>query len=137
MTVQETSGTADAGHALIVDDDDPIRKVLVRCLQSLGWTVEDVNSAEKGLGLLQAPGAEERYNVVLCDLTMPGIGGAGLCRTLAEHSPRMLSKVIIMTGNSGGPSAELRSFGFNSVLQKPFPMRLLIERLAAMQTQRS
>jgi EAL domain-containing protein (putative c-di-GMP-specific phosphodiesterase class I) len=67
--------------ALVVDDDDFVRSLLLRQLAALGFT--RVDGADSVSAACQRLASAERYDVVLCDLVMPGADGVELLREIA------------------------------------------------------
>jgi len=58
---------------LVVDDEPQIRRVMRTTLSSNGYAVIEAKSGEEALELLR----KEHPELVLLDVNMPGIGGAG------------------------------------------------------------
>ena len=80
-----------AGRILVVDDDPQIRRVLKVTLTGQGYEVDEAKSGEAALEKLRAP----RFDVVLLDVNMPGIGGLETCRAIREQSE---VAIIMLTG---------------------------------------
>lgn len=97
-------------HILLVDDHTAVRSALVRYLRLHGHAVTDVASARAAL-----EHAEKRFDVVVTDLQMPGLGGAELARSLRIRG--VDAPVILMSGRF--PHAEEAAVA-DFVLQKPF-----------------
>lgn len=108
-------------RVLIVEDDPTIRELLSTLLGFEGW---DVAQADDGLSGLET--AERlRPDVVLVDVTMPGLSGYELCKRLkAGASP---PRVVMVTGRSAARDEdEGRAAGADAYLRKPFsPLELL------------
>lgn len=108
---------------LVVEDDPTIRTALVRLLALEGWHVEDVaDGATARTRLL----AEDGYDVVLCDLHLPGVSGLDIFRETTAARPCLAQRFVFATGESAGDGEldvirELRC----EVLSKPFPMTTL------------
>jgi CheY-like chemotaxis protein len=103
---------------LLVDDDELIRSSMKEVLECLGHSVLAVLSGEEALARLSA-GFEP--DVVLLDVNMPGLGGAGtlpLLRTLRPHLP-----VILATGRADQAVLDLMGTRPGvALLSKPFSM---------------
>jgi two-component system cell cycle sensor histidine kinase/response regulator CckA len=118
--IEETSTRASAPKQavtiLLVDDEEPLRKVVKRMLEAAGMSVREAASGEEALALFAKEG--EHLDLVLTDLEMPGMDGLALAAQLAERSA---VKVLFMSGFSEqaarGPITLERGVNF---LQKPF-----------------
>jgi CheY-like chemotaxis protein len=98
---------------LIVDDEAPIRDFLAGFLEDAGHrTVEAINGAQ-ALAVI----AKERPDVVLCDVMMPVLNGAELCRRLKAGAETTSIPVILMS--SAGPKAT-EGAGADAFIAKPF-----------------
>ena len=76
------SETADALTVMIADDDELIRKVITIYFSGRGYRIVAVSSGQECLAQLQA----SEPDVVLLDVTMPGIDGWETCRRIREFS---------------------------------------------------
>ncbi len=83
-------------HILIIDDQKDVRRVLAGGLQTLGQQIDviEVPSAEEAM--LLAP--RQRFDLIVCDVRLPGISGLDLVNRLRKYSPNL--KIILMTGTS-------------------------------------
>lgn len=119
------SGTQRRG-VLIVDDDAAHRKLTGRILASAGYELHHAGNGEEALGVL----ATLRPDLMLLDLTMPGMGGLELMRRLRDSPRNAALPVIVMTGNAGTEivrsSLELGAVDF---LVKPFDRSTLLAKL--------
>jgi PAS domain S-box-containing protein len=108
--------TGPRATVLVVDDEPSIGLALRRILRHHEVTV--VSSAQAALDLLTAG---KEFDVVLSDLMMPGMSGIELYRSLVKRVPRMVSRVVFLTG--GAFTAEANMFldeiG-NERMEKPF-----------------
>ncbi|MGQ9667471.1 MAG: hybrid sensor histidine kinase/response regulator, partial [Anaerolineae bacterium] len=111
---------------LLVDDEDTIASMLQRVLPLWGY---QVNVAEDGQEALRRL-AQEEYDLILCDIRMPGLTGQDVMTILQEKRPECTERIVFMTGDtvSADTQAFLREVG-RPVLRKPFTLELLQELL--------
>lgn len=101
---------------LMVDDEQPIIKVMARTMQSLGYLVETTTSSMRALELFQAN--PMGYDLVISDLTMPELSGEQLCQALLRIRPDI--PIIICTGyNPGNKASWAGELGISRFLEKP------------------
>lgn len=106
--------------ALVVDDEMVVRLVVKRFLVRIGWNVLEADSAEAALALLAGVPTPD---FVLCDLNLPGMGGAALCRRLAERHPILATRLVLTSGDVGSAARELEHAALDfPVLGKPFSL---------------
>jgi CheY-like chemotaxis protein len=79
---------------LVVEDDPVIRRLLVSVLSAEGYRIESVADGTLALRILQD---ESEIDLVLTDLSMPGLPGTAVAEYLAENRPEV--KVICMSGD--------------------------------------
>ncbi len=102
MEKQALVVAAGACKLLIIDDEAAIRSVVRRQAELRGWTVSESDSAESALS---HPQRIAEFDAVLCDLRMPGIGGAGLHDRLHREYPATLERTVFVTGDLASPEA--------------------------------
>lgn len=78
----ERPSPADAGHILLVEDDDGLRMLLTRLLREAGYRVTGCRSGTEFWRLLPAGGVD----LVLLDVMLPGTSGLDLLRSLRAKS---------------------------------------------------
>ena len=103
-------------RVLIIDDDTRLRDVLGLVLAD-DCEVTLAASADEGLERLRV----ERFDAIVCDLTMPRMGGAELHELLAQSDPDAAARMVIVTGGACSREAEqfLEQSGCPKV-SKPF-----------------
>lgn len=110
---------------LVVDDYQPMREMVSDVLSMSG---HDVMSAENGLHALDLF-RKKTFDVVVTDLTMPGMDGWELARHIKAMS--FFTPVLAMTATSGCEAADIMDGEvLDSVVFKPF---LLTDLLSAVQ----
>jgi len=116
----------------VVDDDDSIRRSTRRLLSASGLRVEVFASAEDFLRL----GQLEATSCLLLDLTMPGMGGLGLQRRLAEAGWRIPIVFLTARATEAEEQQAIRA-GAASFLRKPVDRATLIQAIhRALESQR-
>ncbi|HYN86040.1 MAG TPA: response regulator [Pyrinomonadaceae bacterium] len=99
---------------LIVDDDDIVRDTLFE-LFSEDHLCHTADTAETAINFLQL----ETYDVVLTDISMPGLSGLELLGHIRQHRPE--TAVIIISGIGDHAHAEgLIKLGAFDYILKPF-----------------
>ena len=114
---------------LIVDDDSVIRDTLFELL-SEKHNCTAAATAEEALGQLR----KQVFDVVLTDISMPGLGGAELLKRIVQEFPG--TPVIMISGLSDEDHAEeMISRGAFDYLLKPFRLEVVEASVAgAIQT---
>jgi PAS domain S-box-containing protein len=116
-------------HALVVDDERTVRQSLRRLLLSRHFSVDLAKDGEAASALLNA----KRYDVVLCDVRMPKMGGIAFYRSITSLHPETLKGFGFISGDI--LNADLQRFVEQSqipLLSKPFTAAQLdsfLERL--------
>jgi DNA-binding NtrC family response regulator len=107
---------------LIVDDERPIRNSLKGMLEDEGYSVD---AAPDGMTALKMV-AEQYYQVVLCDIKMPGMDGIEVLTALREKSPD--TAVVIMTGHGDIDTAVecIKKGAYDFLVKPPDLNRILI-----------
>ena len=115
------SGPGRRAAVLVVDDEPAIGVAIRRVLRLHDVTV--VTKAQDALDLLAA-GRE--FDVVLSDLSMPGMSGMELYRAIVKLHPEIASRVVFLSGGAFTPEAnEFLGKNRNERLEKPFePVKL-------------
>nr|WP_241767889.1 response regulator transcription factor [Hyphomonas polymorpha] len=112
---------------LIVDDEEDLRETLAEQFAlSDGFTALTAATGEEALSRL----AEERVDLVILDVDMPGMSGRDVSRKLREAGNRV--PIIMLTGRSGESDtvAGLEA-GANDYVAKPFSFAVLLARVRA------
>jgi FixJ family two-component response regulator len=110
---------------LLVDDDDSLRRALLRSLRLAGLEVDAYPSVEA----LLAAGLPERDACLVLDVNMPGIGGIAFKRTLVEAG-RDLPTVFITALEPEAVREPLAALAPVAVLYKPFKNEDLLAAIA-------
>lgn len=103
---------------LVVDDEEYITSLVQELLRSyLGWRVERVHDGRQAIQRLETTS----FDLVITDLRMPGLDGFAILNWIREFRPSLLTKVLVITGDTGSQSLdrELSELGVPA-LKKPF-----------------
>jgi CheY-like chemotaxis protein len=130
-TLPTQAAPAGRGESvLIAEDDDAVRRVASRILESAGYAVAATGGGAEALELLDDD--EARFDLMLADVVMPGMRGDDLARRAVAMRPGL--HVLFMSGYSDeapptvlGPTAGRVAF-----IEKPFDAGTLLERLREM-----
>lgn len=111
---------------LVVDDEEPIRRALLRFLQRRGHSVDLASDGREALQLIE----DCSYDIILTDLRMPGMGGELLLETLRARNPATARRVMFMTGHVARDDAALTTaYADVPVIEKPFSLNELGDQL--------
>ncbi len=113
-------------HALVVDDDHEIRKLLGRYLGQQGFRVSLAGSKREFLERV----ATEKLDIVVLDVLLPDGSGLDLCRYLRQRAPHV--PVILVTALKEEVDRIIGlEIGADDYIGKPFNPRELLARMRA------
>ena len=102
---------------LVVEDEEPLRRLTRRILESRGYTVLDAANGEEAIRALA--GAQSRVDLVLSDVVMPGMSGRELVERLLPVYPWL--RVLFMSGYTEDMMLQHRISELGiTVVEKPF-----------------
>ena len=105
---------------LVIDDDPVVTRMLCRVLSN--HTVLVAHSGIDAIALLE----QRSFDLILCDLTMPGMSGMEFYEAVRSISANLAKRVVFMTGGAfTAESHEFLSQLPNSWLEKPFDLGML------------
>ena len=117
-------------HALVIDDEQPVRDFVCTVLENDGWKVSRAASAEEAFEML----GQENWPIVFCDVMLGGADGFAVLRRFKEELPE--TKVVLMTGHGNAAGAlDATAFGAYDYLLKPFGVEELQSLSAALRDQ--
>ena len=102
-------------HILVVDDEELYRQALRRILKRVGHSVTTARDSTEALAIV----SDEKVDLVLADIQMPGISGLELVRQIHEIHPDLPCIVITGYGTPENSVEALRAGAF-WYLEKPF-----------------
>ena len=108
--------TTRRGRVLLVDDDPSVRTALSRVLTRFGHSVSSAGNAEEAIAIVDR--VDTAFDVLITDLTMPGMRGDALAMALVERMPAL--RVVVITGDAAR-DVQLGAVGRQAeLLRKPF-----------------
>ena len=109
---------------LLVDDEEPIRRLGTEFLEGAGYRVVQAKSGEEALDYFRR--SEKGVDLVILDLGMPGMGGNRCLAGLLSLDPGV--KVLVASGYSAeGSMGDTLQAGASAYLTKPYRLGDLLE----------
>ena len=119
---------------LVVDDNEDIRDLLVRMVERLGHAADQASDGVEATERLR----ENRYDMMLLDLTMPRMGGEDVVRWVNEHPDRGEGlEIVIVSAWAGEQRAVLQELGVTRILPKPLRSQQLSDLIAQTASEQS
>lgn len=116
------------GRVLFVDDEEEITIVAERMLKKLGFSVMVTNSGRNALEAFSR--APEFFDVMITDLSMPGMSGRDLAMAVLRIRPDL--PVIICTGHSDTfDQNAAKKIGISAYVKKPYDLKGLSSMAAS------
>jgi class 3 adenylate cyclase len=113
------------GALLVVDDNEMNRDMLARRLGRRGYTVAVAADGYQALAMLE----EQRFDLVLLDIMMPGISGLDVLKTIrARHSVAELPVIMATAKDQSSDIVEALQLGANDYVTKPLDFPVVLAR---------
>ena len=110
---------------LVVDDEPQIRRIMRTTLTAQGYEVHDARSGEEALEKVR----EHRFDLILLDANMPGMGGVAACKEIRNSSDAAIIMLTIRSAEADKVAA--LDAGADDYVTKPFGMPELLARIRA------
>jgi len=117
-------GGIEGKIVLLVEDDPMVRPMAERILRRAGWTVLTADTGEEALTLLAVTGCD----LVISDITMPGMDGLALAREIRAAWPER--PVILTSGYADQGAEQVAADPLTTFLGKPYSQRDLTDAAA-------
>ncbi len=114
-----------SGKILVVDDEPQIRRVLRTTLTAQGYEVFDARNGEDALERIR----EDRFDLILLDVNMPGMGGLETCRQIRATSEAAI--IMLSVRNTEQDKVHALDAGADDYVSKPFSTPELLARIRA------
>ncbi len=112
------------GKILIVDDDSSVLLIVSQFLERNKYQTTAVNGGEEALKLVRS----QNFDLVACDINMPGISGLDFLNALKGIDPTLAS-VVVTASNSVGMAVEAMKSGALGFVTKPFKEAELLDSI--------
>jgi two-component system, cell cycle response regulator CpdR len=117
-------GTFKMVKILLAEDDEDLRKFLVKALEKAGHVVTHFGEGQSAFEQVQ----RETYDLLLTDIVMPEMDGIELARRAAEIDPKL--KIMFITGFAAvALNPDSKAPKEAKVLSKPFHLRDLVDEV--------
>ena len=110
---------------MVVDDDPQIRRVLRTAFVAQGYEAVDARNGEEALEMLR----EEKVDLVILDVNMPGMSGLETCRAIRSTSE--IPIVMLTVRDAEADKVEALDAGADDYMTKPFGSPELLARIRA------
>jgi CheY-like chemotaxis protein len=110
------------GRILVVDDEIVVKELLARVLGGAGHEVTAVSDGEEALREL----AGARFDLLIVDKNLPGIGGLEVMRMVRAHQPH-LRAILVTAFPTKESEQEAKELGVHAYVEKPFGIVAMIE----------
>jgi len=114
-----------SGRILVVDDDPQIRRVMRTTLVAQGYEAHDARSGDEALEKFRSA----KYDLVLLDVNMPGMGGLETCRAIRAASDVAIIMLTVRSAESD--KVDALDAGADDYIVKPFNTPELLARIRA------
>jgi two-component system phosphate regulon response regulator PhoB len=122
------SSPKTTGKILVVEDEPDLLDLVVYNLRKEGFRPVRAENGEKALTLAH----EERPDLILLDLMMPGLDGLEVCRRLRASEATRDIPIVMVTARAEESDAVVGlSVGADDYVKKPFGVRELLARVRA------
>jgi two-component system KDP operon response regulator KdpE len=115
----------NTSRILVVDDEPQLHSALRATLSALGFVVADAATGEAALEKLR----EERFDLVLLDVNMPGLSGLETCRAVRAKSD--MGIVMLTVRDRAEDKIAALDAGADGYVTKPFDVNELLARIRA------
>jgi two-component system, OmpR family, KDP operon response regulator KdpE len=116
---------AERSRILVVDDETQISRVLKTTLNSQGYEVKTASNGEAGFDAI----SDWLPDLLITDLSMPGMSGIDLCRAVRERSN--IPIIVLSVRGEEKIKIEALDAGADDYVTKPFSVNELLARVRA------
>jgi putative two-component system response regulator len=117
---------------LVVDDEEPIRRVMSRLLERNGYWCETAADSEQALDMAR----DREFDLVLTDIDMPGRSGLDLIMKVVNEHPNTATVMVTGMDDSHLAHAALESGAYGYIIKPVEPNEILINVANALRRRR-
>jgi two-component system KDP operon response regulator KdpE len=114
-----------SARILVTDDDPQIRRVLRTALVAQGYEVVAARNGEEALERMR----DEKLDLIILDMNMPGMGGLETCRLIRSTSD--VAVIMLTVRDAESDKVEALDAGADDYITKPFSSPELLARIRA------
>jgi len=116
---------------LIIDDDKLTLRSLYRVLETMGHEVFLAENSEEAIKMIenQQEGLKENYDLIICDIMMPGISGLSMITVLRSVHLCKIPLIMMSTLTNKQILESLFKLGANDFISKPIKTEELVAKL--------
>lgn len=108
---------------LVIDDEETINEVITEMLKEEGCHVDAVTTGELALQKMK----EQTYDLIICDIRMPGVDGREIYSQVERTIPQLARRFLFLTGDISEHTRAFLQDTDKPYLMKPFTREAFIE----------
>lgn len=97
---ENVAQSSQTHHVLVVDDEAPVAELIARLLRDEGWTVDVCRDGALALDWIN----RNVYDLIICDVRMPGMSGDELFAELKQRAPHLARRILFISGDTASSS---------------------------------
>ncbi len=109
-------GKMNEKRILIVEDEELVVDLIKGVLEHDNITIDNARDGEEAL----VKTGSGNYDLIVCDIKMPGMSGIAFYDKIKELKPRLAEKVIFITGDPSSETMDFINMTGNEYITKPF-----------------
>lgn len=109
-------------RALVVDDDEKIRRLIAAVLERNGFEVDQAKDGQMAMEKI----SEAEYSVIFLDLMMPRLSGFEVIKRLRFMNAEALRRVVITSAVSSEVLSQVAGNTVHRIFEKPFDIHEIV-----------
>jgi PAS domain S-box-containing protein len=114
--MKASRGKMNEKKILIVEDEELVVDLIKGVLEHDNITIDNARDGEEAL----VKTGSSNYDLIVCDIKMPGMSGIAFYDKIKELKPRLAEKVIFITGDPSSETMDFINMTGNEYITKPF-----------------